>query len=101
MDCVTETIEGDAEEQLDQDDLIIMIGELLAAAADVLDGQAIMRRREPTRVRRILSILFTFLALAASNAVSRLAVARNHYRTSIASLQLRHLRYPPQAWAAP
>ena len=101
METRTERIEQGADEKLSQQDLIVMLGELLAAVADILEGQAIIRRRGPTRMRRFLSVLMTFLVLAGRDAVRCHAVAQKHFRSLIGSFQLRNIHHPPKSWAAP
>ena len=101
MDARAERLIELRENQVDRLDLIVMIGELLAAVSDVLEGQAIIRRRGPTRMRRFLSVLLTFMVLAARDAVRCHAVAQKHFRSSIGSFQLRNLHHPPKSWAAP
>ncbi|GMN01657.1 hypothetical protein [Erythrobacter sp. MTPC3] len=80
---------------------LVALGELLAAVADVLEGQAILRRRGPIRLRRLISVLLTFVVVVKKDAVRFLAVAIQHLRRSLGSLQLRNLYHPPQGWAAP
>lgn len=77
------------------------LGELLAAASDMLDGIAIMRRRGPTRARRFASAAIAFVLSALIVIVrSRARAGRQRYSALISALP-QHLRHPPQTWAAP
>lgn len=80
---------------------LVALGELLAAVADVLEGEAVIRRRGPTRVRRLLSIFLGFVVVKAQHATRSQAVAEQQLQSTIGSLQLRDLYHPPQGWAAP
>lgn len=80
---------------------LLALGELLAAVADVLEGEAVIRRRGPTRVRRLLSIFLGFVIVRAQDAARSHAVAEQQLRSKIGSAHLRNLCHPPQGWAAP
>jgi len=77
------------------------LGELLAAASDMLDGIAIMRRRAPTRARRFGSTAIAFVLSALIFIVRSRARAGRQRDSALLSALPQHLRHPPQSWAAP
>ncbi|KZY58150.1 hypothetical protein A3736_15295 [Erythrobacter sp. HI0063] len=77
------------------------LGELLAAASDMLDGIAILCRRGPTRARRFASTAIAFVLSALIFIVRSRARAGRQRDSALISALPQHLRHPPQTWAAP
>jgi len=81
--------------------VIAKIGELIAAAAQMLDGDAIRRLGGPGLYRRLASILTAFLTFAIVMRVrQRASIATRRFVHAVAEVQ-RHLSHPPAGWAAP
>lgn len=74
-----------------------MIGQLLAVAAHYIQR----RLGGPGATRRLASIIATYIAFIVVLAVGQRAIAGRNLLTVTGSRSLRHLRRPPQGWAAP
>lgn len=77
------------------------LGTVLAAIARILDGEAMLRRGGPGLFRRLASMIAAFIAFVVALVVRQRAIAGNNLATVTGSRALRHLRRPPQGWAAP
>jgi hypothetical protein len=81
--------------------VLVAIGELLAAAAQMLDGDAIRRLGGPGLYRRLASVLTAFVTFAMVMLVrQRASIARRSFVHTICEAR-RHLSHPPAGWAAP
>lgn len=81
--------------------VIESIGELLAAAARLLDADAIRRLGGPGLGRRLVSILAAFLTFSIVARVRQRASAAVHRVSDTADEARRYLTHPPAGWAAP
>ena len=77
------------------------IGTLLAAVATVIAEIEILRRRGPSRLRRLGSVLATLFTIIAVKTARYRGISRSIRSVADNSMILRHLRNPPQGWAAP
>mgnify|MGYP005869679313 CR=1 FL=1 len=82
-------------------DALEAIASLLAAAADMIEGLDILRRRGPTRFRRWESALAYLMDIMLVAATRHRAVAFSCSTITDSSKAMRHLRRPAQGWAAP
>ncbi|WP_294392974.1 hypothetical protein [uncultured Sphingomonas sp.] len=81
--------------------VIKAIGELLAAVAQILDGDAIRRLGGPGLYRRLASVLAAFLTFAIVIRVrQRASIAGRRFVHAVCEAR-RHLSHPPAGWAAP
>ncbi|ATI57074.1 MAG: hypothetical protein NDI74_09810 [Sphingomonas sp.] len=78
-----------------------MIGELLAVAARSVEWQIRRRLGGPGAIRRLASVVAAFIAVIVALVVRQCAVSTRSLATVTGSRTLRHLRRPPQGWAAP
>lgn len=78
-----------------------MLGELLAVAASSVERQIQRRLGGPGAVRRLASVIAAFVAFIVALVVRQCAISMQGLATVTASQTLRHLRRPPQGWAAP
>jgi hypothetical protein len=83
------------------DAVIEALGTVLAAVGHILDGEAMRRRGGPGIVRRLASIIAFFVAFAVSLIGRTNAIATQSSAIVTELRALRHLRRPPQCWAAP
>jgi len=83
------------------DAVVDVLGTLLAVVGRILDGKAMLRRGGPGIVRRLASIISAFIAFVVALVVQRRAIGGQSVVTIAGSKTLRHLRRPPQGWAAP
>lgn len=83
------------------DAAIDALGTVLAAIARILDGEAMLRRGGPGIFRRLVSIIAAFIVFVVALVVRQRAIGTRSLATIAGSKTLRHLRRPPQGWAAP
>lgn len=102
MKPVDATSEQDADTYVSMSDAAIeALGTVLAAIGRMLDGEAMRHRGGPGIFRRLASIIAAFIAFVVTLVVRQRAIATRSLATVTASRTLRHLRRPPQGWAAP
>lgn len=81
--------------------VIQALGQILAAAARILDGDAFRRLGGPGLYRRLASVLMAFLTFAIVMRVRQSAsIAGRRFLHTVCEAQ-RHLSHPPAGWAAP
>lgn len=83
------------------DALIEALGTFFAAISHIVWGEAMRHRGGPGIVRRLTSIVAAFISFVVALVVRQRAIATHSLATVAASRMLRHLRRPPQGWAAP
>ncbi|WP_303762750.1 hypothetical protein [Sphingobium yanoikuyae] len=81
--------------------VIKAIGELLAAAARILDAEVVRRLGGPGLYRRLASILVAFLTFSIVMRVRQRASMAGHRFVITAGEAQRYLSHPPAGWAAP
>jgi hypothetical protein len=81
--------------------VIQALGQLLAAGARILDGDALRRLGGPGLYRRLASVLMAFLTIAIVMRVRQRASAAGRHCVLVAREAQRHLSNPPAGWAAP
>ena len=81
--------------------VIEAIGELLAAAARILDAENIRRLGGPGLYRRLASVLAAFLTFSIVMQVRQRAIFATYRFVDIAGEARRHLSHPATGWAAP
>lgn len=87
--------------QVCRHDMCLMIGELLAAAADILCGKR-LGRLSLRRTRLALVSVLQFLAVLFIILLVRCATSKARLRPLRLSRDAEHLLcHPPQSWAAP
>lgn len=83
------------------DAVIEALGTVLAAIGQILDAEARRRSGGPGIALRLTSIIALFVAFVVSLLARQNAISTQSWVTLTASRVLRHLRCPPQCWAAP
>lgn len=81
--------------------VIQALGQLIAAAARILDGDAFRRLGGPGLYRRLASVLLAFLTFAIVMRLrQRASTAARRFLYTVCEAR-RHLSHPPAGWAAP
>jgi hypothetical protein len=102
MDAAAALPEQDADTYVSMSDAVIeALGTVLAAIARIIEFEAMRHRGGPGIVRRLTSIIAAFIAFVVTLVVRQRAIATRSLAMVTASRTLRHLRRPPQGWAAP
>jgi len=102
MNATASLPEQDTEHRISMsDDVLVAIGAVLAAVVRFIHGQKMRHRGGPGISRRLASIIAAFIAFVVMLVLRQRAIAVRIIATVAASPTLRHLRRPPQGWAAP
>ena len=102
MDAAAALPEQDVDTYVPVSDAVTeALGTVLAAIARIVEGEAMRHRGGPGIFRRLASIIAAFIAFMVTLVVRQCAIATHSHATVAASRTLRHLRRPPQGWAAP
>jgi len=81
--------------------VIQALGQILAAAARILDGDAFRRLGGPGLYRRVVSVVAAFLTFTIVMRVrQRARIAGRCFLHTVCEAR-RHLSHPPAGWAAP